>query len=191
MGEKSKFWLVILLLVVGIGSRLIPHYPNFTPLESIAIFGAAYLSRSHWAVIIPMILWYAADVILNNTVLRGFYPEANGMIWFSTYMIYNFIALIAIVFVSKYLLKTINVKNVFVTALASSVMFFLITNAGSWVAPTSIYPKGLEGLMMSYAAGLPFLTKSILGNIFYCTILFGSFHFISQWIDSQRATVTK
>ncbi len=191
MQEKSKFWLIISLLVVGVGARLIPHYPNFTPLESIAIFGAAYLSRTYWAVIIPMALWYIADLILNNTVLRGFYPEASGMIWYSSYMMYNLMSLIVIVLVSKFLLHKITVKNIFIAALSSSILFFLITNAGAWMSPVSIYPKGFEGLIMSYTAGLPFLTKSILGNMFFCTFLFGSYHIIGQWIDSHRVTANK
>lgn len=191
MQDKSKFWLIIVLLVVGVGARLIPHYPNVTPLESIALFGAAYLGRSYWAVFIPLALWYLADIILNNTVLRGFYPEISGFVWYSEYMLYNFISLLAIVALGTKLLKKVSAQNVVFAALSSSIIFFLITNAGAWLATTSLYPKGIEGLLMSYLAGLPFLLKSVLGNLFFSSLLFGAYHILSQFVSVQQVSTTK
>ena len=45
-------------------------------------------------------------------------------------------------------------------ALASSLSFFVISNAAVW-ACWSMYPKNLGGLMMSYVAGLPFFRHAL------------------------------
>ena len=190
MQEKSKFVWVIVLLVVGIGARLLPHYPNVTPLESIALLTAAYMGRKYWAVFLPLIMWYAADLILNNTILRGFYPETEGVVWYSAYMMYNFISLIVIVFLGKILLQKISATRVALAAFLSSIIFFLITNAGVWLSPLSLYPKGIEGLWMSYIAGLPFLLKSVMGNLLFSGILFGTMYILTEWISSGKSSTS-
>lgn len=188
MQEKTKFGWVIILLAAGVGARLLPHYPNVTPLESIALLTAAYMGRKYWVVFIPLILWYVADVILNNTVLRAFYPETEGIVWYSGYMLYNFISLLLIIFLGKTLLKKITITNVVMTSFISSLLFFLITNAGVWLSPGSLYPKGIEGLWMSYVAGLPFLLKSVLGNLFFSGILFGTMFVVTAWKFSGKSS---
>lgn len=45
---KSKileFSVVLLLILIGISLRLLPHFPNFTPVMALALFGGVYLSR--------------------------------------------------------------------------------------------------------------------------------------------------
>ena len=56
--------------------------------------------------------------------------------------------------------------------LASSVLFFLLTNLGVWALGTG-YPKSPEGLIACYVAALPFFQNTLLGDAFYATVLFG------------------
>jgi len=58
-------------------------------------------------------------------------------------------------------------------ALASSVSFFLITNLTSW-AWLDMYPKNLSGIMMSYAAGLPFFRTAIEGDLIFTVAMFAT-----------------
>ena len=41
--NDEKLLLVVGIIVLAAFSRIIPHYPNFTPLCAIALFGAKYL----------------------------------------------------------------------------------------------------------------------------------------------------
>jgi hypothetical protein len=59
-------------------------------------------------------------------------------------------------------------------SLLGSVLFFLVTNFGTWLG-SSMYPQTGAGLMAAYVAGLPFFQWTVLGTLFYSTLLFGSF----------------
>ena len=56
---------------------------------------------------------------------------------------------------------------------ASSLLFFLLTNLGVWILG-SLYPKTSDGLVTCFVAALPFLQNTILGDGFYATLLFGA-----------------
>ena len=59
-------------------------------------------------------------------------------------------------------------------AVASSMVFFVITNFGVW-ALGSLYPKTIAGLVMCYAAAIPFFQNTLLGDALYTAVLFGGF----------------
>jgi hypothetical protein len=59
------------------------------------------------------------------------------------------------------------------TALAGSAQFFLITNFGAWLDQVQPYGPGLDGLMKSYEAGLPFYRGTLLGDVFFSAAFFG------------------
>jgi hypothetical protein len=59
--------LPVIILTIGILSRLIWHLPNFTPVYALALFGGAYLDR-RLSVVLPVALMMISDAII------GFYP---------------------------------------------------------------------------------------------------------------------
>ena len=42
------------------------------------------------------------------------------------------------------------------------------------------YPKTVEGLMACFAAGIPFFWNTLAGDLFYVTVLFGSYEVVKQ-----------
>ena len=56
-------------------------------------------------------------------------------------------------------------------ALTSSLAFFVASNFGVWAAYT-MYPKTLSGLMLCYAAGLPFYQHRIIGDLLFTAAMF-------------------
>lgn len=187
MDKNQKLITVVLLMVVGAFARLIPHIPNFTPIESLTIFGAAYLGRKQWAIVAPLVILYISDFIINNTVARSFFPDVEGIVWFDSYMIFNVLAIIAIVLFSSSILQKVNIKNILISILGASVIFFIITNFGSWASEKSIYTNDLSGLLTSYTAGLPFFRTSLLSNLVFSGILFGSYEIIIRLVRRKAA----
>ena len=54
------------------------------------------------------------------------------------------------------------------TGLASNLFFFLWTNFGVWLLDTwSMYPKTLQGIVMSYINGLPFLRNQFISSLIF------------------------
>jgi len=176
----------ILLALVAALARLIPHIPNFTPVESLTLFSTAYILRKRWAFVLSVTLLYISDFIINNTVARSFFPDHEGMVWFSQYMIFTVVAMAMIVLVSSKFLRKINVGNVILSVLIASVIFFIVTNFGSWVGEKSIYTRDLNGLMTSFAAGLPFFRSSLISNLLFSAILFGGFEMYQYFASGQK-----
>lgn len=187
MKHNNTIIAAILLMMICALARLIPHMPNFTPVESLTIFGAAYLSKKHWAFIISVIVLYLSDFIINNTIARSFFPDEQGIVWFSSYMWYNFLAMALIVMVSSRIVSKVNIKNVGVSILLASVIFFIITNFGAWANEKSIYSSDFNGLMASFMAGIPFFRNSLLSNIIFTTAIFGTFEIYKSFAANQKS----
>jgi hypothetical protein len=77
-----------------------------------------------------------------------------------------------------------------IAAIAGAVVFFLVTNFGSWLA-FDTFPKNPAGLLACYAAGIPFFINSLLGDLFYSAVLFGGLAFAEASFPTlKRAEVT-
>src|SRR5262249_8652689 len=57
--------------------------------------------------------------------------------------------------------------------LSSSLFFFATTNFAVW-ASSGMYAHDLHGLIHCYVAALPFLQNTVIGDMFWATLLFGS-----------------
>ena len=83
--RNNNFYLVLGLILIVAFSRLIPHYPNFTPLCAIALFGAKYFNNKYLAYILPLFALWLSDVIINNFVLGEYFNEFtlfySGFYW--------------------------------------------------------------------------------------------------------------
>ncbi len=156
---KARFIFITSVIVFGALMRLIPHWPNFTPIAAMALFGGAYFSKKHLALLIPLGAMLISDMFLG----------------FHQWMIAVYISF-AIVVGIGFLLKTrIKVGTVLLASLSSSLLFFIITNFAMWVG-SPFYPQNFVGLMECYTAALPFLNNGILGDLFFSTIFFGGFY---------------
>lgn len=170
-----KFRLALSLIVLAALIRLLPHPPNFTPLGAMGLFGAAYFGRQRLALLAPFAALFLSDLILNNLIYSSFYP---GFAWITSVWIY---VAFALVMACGWLILRHKVApgRVLAASLSASALFFLVTNMSTW-AETSLYPKTFAGLMSCYAAGLPFLSNTVLGDLFFSAVLFGTYEWASK-----------
>jgi hypothetical protein len=128
---------------------------------------------------------YFTDLLINNTIARPFFPNHDGIVLWSNYMLFNIIAIIFIVYTAQKILKQVNVRNVILSALLASIIFFLITNLGALWSPTPLYTKDLPGLLTSYTAGLPFFKTTLLSNLLFTGVIFGSMYLLTTLVKSK------
>jgi len=179
MKVKQNIALAVLMIFIAALTRLIPHWPNFTALGAVALFGGAYLSR-RWAFIIPLIALFVSDLFLNNLIYAKQFPDAyDGFAFFTpgAWSIYG--AFIAVIIVGMFMLRKVNVKSVLFTSVIAAMVFFVITNFAVW-AGTPIFPKNAAGLIACYTAAIPFFWNTVLGNLFFGSILFGAYEYARQ-----------
>lgn len=145
-----------------------------------ALLGGAYYSKRILSYLVPILSLYISDLFLNNFVYRSFFPENEGIVWFSDFMIYTYLGTLGVVILGRFVLSKITLPRMIGGALAASILFFLVSNFGVWIASTSLFPKNISGLLSCYAAGLPFLQTSIIGNLVFTLVLFTGYEVLTQ-----------
>ena len=174
--RNNNFYLVLGLILIVAFSRLIPHYPNFTPLCAIALFGAKHFNNKYLAYILPLFALWLSDVIINNFVLGEYFNEFT-LLYSGFYWQYGSFMLITLF--GRLTLKNVSVSNILGISISSSLIFFVISNFGVWVSST-FYPNTISGLISCYAAAIPFYYGTLGGAIFYSFFLFGSYEYLSK-----------
>lgn len=184
--EKKGSKLAIGFIIAAVATRLIPHVPNFTAMESLALFAGAYLGWKVLAALTPFFAWYASDLIINNTVSRVWYPDVEGIVWFTNDMPWVYLSAIVMIFAGSKILKKWNPGKLALTALGASILFFVLTNFGTWMSGV-LYPKTGAGLVACFTAALPFLKNSLLSNLAFTAVLFGGYEILHKYMYNTTA----
>ena len=152
-----------LLAFVGVAilSRLVVHIPNVTAVTATALFAGRFFQRKSLAFAVPLLIMAVTDLFL------GFY----------TISVFVYAALLGVVAIGKWA-NRISVLSV----LASSVLFFALTNFGVWLLG---YPKTWEGFVACYTAAIPFFRASLIGDFAFSALLALSFRGV------ERSVLTK
>jgi hypothetical protein len=184
--NKSLLLSFGLLVLAASLYRAWPDRPyGFAPQMAMALFGGAMIKDKKWAFILPLLSMLISDILyqalyMNGlTAIKGFYTGQ----WL------NYL-LIAGITLFGFLLKKINFLKVTAFSLTGSILFFLTSNFVVWLGGGGLNrPKTFDGLMMCYYDGLAFLRdyglvngfygNLFIGDLFFCTVLFGSYYLIS------------
>jgi hypothetical protein len=157
--DMSLHELALAMGLVGLDvvARLAPHAPNFTPVAASALFAGAVLRSRTLALAVPLVAMPVSDLILG------------GYDWGVMVVVYAALALPAL------LGRWGRARGAIVLAplaLSASLFFFATTNLAVW-AFSGMYTHDFAGLMHCYVAALPFLQNTLIGDMFWTTLLFG------------------
>ena len=170
---------MVMILAAAV-TRLIPHWPNFTAVGAMALFGAAYLPKRWMAFVVPFATLYLSDLIINNILYAGYYDHFVWRISPFVYLAFGLIILIG------YLLRDrVSTGRVFGASITASTLFFLLTNFAVWLG-SPVFPQNAAGLLGAYEAGLPFFWSTLAGDLFYSAVLFGGFAWLSQRLPQLK-----
>lgn len=181
----NKLTLISFAMLVVVASlyRVMPDRAwGFAPHIAMALFAGSVIKNRALAFMLPVASLLISDIIyevlfsLGLSPMSGFY---NGQI-----LNYLFLALIAVV---GFFVNRKNILSIGIASLVGPTVFFLLSNFGVWLTRDGfVRPFTFEGLMMTYADGLPFYKNSIAGTLFFSAILFGGYYLIAR-----RAAVAK
>lgn len=174
--------IICTMIFVVTFSRFLSPIHNFSPLGAVALFGAAYFAKKWQAFLIPILAIFLSDLFINNVVLHQYYPNFT---WFYEGFYWQYGSYLLITLMGIFLFKKINTSRVVAGALLSTVLFFVISNFGSW-ATGVMYPKTLDGLVACYIAGIPFIKGTLMGTLFYSALMFGSFSLAQTQIPALQ-----
>ncbi|MGF2414206.1 MAG: DUF6580 family putative transport protein, partial [Ferruginibacter sp.] len=81
-------------------------------------------------------------------------------------------------------LKKVNVLNVIGYSIASSVIFFVLSNLSFFLIDNPIYhtyTQNFNGFVNCYVFALPFFKNSLIADLVYSGVLFGSYYAIQNF----------
>lgn len=187
MPKRSIVFLIVLVVItVGMASRLLPHLPNLAPLGALALLAGAYLGRRYWSVIVPLGLLFVSDLVINNTSSREYFPDVEGVVWFADYMIYTWMSVALIVGVAFVILKKVTPLRVLGSAVVASVLFYLVSNFGVWMHGT-IYTKDFTGLLECYIAAIPYFRSTLMSNVVFSAVAFTAIEYVLSRLATKEA----
>lgn len=168
--------MLILWFVLGaVAMRFLPHAWNFTPVIAMLLLAGCFMkAKQLW---IPVVALVASDFALNVWV----YHVSGGADQYFTWAAY--LVVLALTLVA--LKGRVKLLALIGTALASSTLFFLISNFGVWVAG-AMYPHTLSGLVTCYLMGVPFFRNAAVGDLLYTGVFFGLYAVIAQQLQQRK-----
>ena len=158
--------IAYILIIFGFLMRLLPHMPNMVPVAAIALFAGAYLDKRivPW---VPLAIMIASDLIIG----------LHGVVF------YTWGAFILIGFLGMGLKKHRTPGNIFVSTVFAACLFFVITNFGVWLA---WYPRSWEGFAACFIRAIPFFRNTLVGNLVFSAVLFGSYELARKLAAGSR-----
>lgn len=169
---------ILIIIVMGIYYRLIPHPPNFSPLIPLTVFSGFVLARKinkFLAFFIPLIIMLTSDLILGTYKSMLFV-----YIGFFTSSLLSFIY-------SLFLKTTDKIKTIFhanLSSLINNIWFFLVSNFGVWLT-TTMYSKDFKGLVECYIMALPFFKNSLIASLLFTTLIFGIYYLLTEKVAEK------
>lgn len=161
--NQPRFIVLLLLLLAAALPRLIPHPPNFSPVAALALFdGASMVSRGS-AFLLPLSAMFLSDLAIG---------------WHSLLPLV-YVCFMLIVCLGFGLRQRPSAWAVGGAAATSPVLYFILTNFAVWTK-SSLYAHNAAGLAACYTVAIPFFWNTLLGDLFYATILFGTLR-MAEW----------
>ena len=170
---KAKLMTLTVIIFTIAFFRILPHPANVSPVAAMALFGGACFADRRVALIIPFLALLLSDLVI------GFHDT----------MVFVYASFALTMGIGYWIRDRQNVMTIASAAIGSSVLFFLVTNFGAWLSH-AMYPMTAQGLVQSYAAGLPFFQNTLLCNLFFSAVLFGGFALLQKrYFHSSESAV--
>ena len=168
--------LPVLLIVLCVILRIAPHPPNFAPVGATAVFAGRTL-HPLFAVLVVGVAMVAGDVFLAR--LHGY----AAFDWVTPFIYGSF-------FLQLLAGRMLRQRRggMIIAALAGSLGFFVLSNLGVFIA-SGMYAHSAAGLAACYLAALPFLGRTILGDILWTLILMAAYRPLAARLEARRGFV--
>ncbi len=156
--NSNNYIAIVLMAIVAIASRLLPHPPNMTAVMAVALFAGARITNTKLAMALPLLIMILSDIFL------GFHSS----------QLVVYVCILAVSVLGLSLRNSTSFTKQLAMSFIGSLFFFLVTNFAVWLGGT-MYPMTLEGLFLCYAAALPFYTTDSFQFVNSSQLVFGSF----------------
>lgn len=178
---NKRLIVLVSVIVAAALARLVPHPSNVTPIAAMALFGGACLCDRRLAYVVPLAAMLISDLVL------GFTTYDLRVLFVSQPVVYA--CILATTALGTLIANRQSTWQVVTASLAGSLFFFAVTNFAVWLTG-QLYPLNPAGLAACYVAAIPFFRNSLLGDLFFATVLFGGLAILESRVAWMREKST-
>ena len=163
----------VLLVAAGVASRvLFRDVPNFAPIAAMALFAGYFFRRTWLAPLVPLLAMTISDCFIGRydwKLMAVVYAMLTLPVAWGP-LTRRFLA------IERHSASRTarSLAGLVTCSLGCSLAFFVVTNLACWYLD-DWYPHNWQGLTACYAAAIPFFKYTLLGDLFYASILFGGY----------------
>lgn len=157
----KKYTGTLIFILLAILGRILPHPPNVTPFTAIAIYSGINL-RGFQAFFSILVAY-----LISNCFIAYVYDLA----FWGNWLVFTTTGYMGIVYIT---IKWLPPRAPLLFAgyiLIISLLYWLWSNLGTWLL-SGMYPLNFEGFIACYTMALPFLSYSLLGDLFWTLVIF-------------------
>jgi hypothetical protein len=175
MSTRFLLGFTFVALITAVAVRLLPHVPNFTPVGAFALFVGVFVARKHWwGLLLPLFAMFFSDLFI------GFYDLKLMAVVYGSFLVYTGLGMLVS--------KRRSIATVFLGSIGGATLFYFTTNFAVWLF-SSWYPHTVSGLLLSYTLALPFFKYTILGDLFFTSVLFGVYELASVFLYHRSVII--
>jgi hypothetical protein len=149
---------------------------GFAPQLAMAIFAGAVVKDRKWSFLLPLLSMFISDALYEVLYMNGLSPiygfyegQITNYILFTAMTVFGFMA------------RNVKPGRMLLASLAAPTAYFLLSNLTVWMSNSGYQrPKTFDGLMMTYADGLPFYGYSLLATVVFSSVFFGVYAFFTK-----------
>lgn len=166
--NRQQAIFAAILVVIAIASRVVfneLHIYNFSAVMAAALFGGAFIANRSLKFAIPMVAMLATD---------GWLGVYNVGIMLTVYAAFALTVFLG----DRYAAKP-SMTRYAGSVLGGSLSFFILTNLAVWLfGDGTMYPRTFDGLIQSYTMAIPFYKNTLVSDLIFTTLFFGSFELL-------------
>ena len=170
MTQAVVFCLLVAIGVVGRWGQ--PDW-CFTPMAAVTLFAGYYFARRLTALMVPLSVMAISDTLLPA------YDRLGVML--AVYAI-----LLMPVLLGGVLRRKMTFGRMAASVTLPATTFWLVSNFAVWCF-RDMYPHTGAGLLTCYAAAIPFFRNMLVGDLFYVTLIFGSYVLATSAASAKAA----
>ncbi len=177
--ENQQIILVALIVIATAILRVFnasAHIYHLVPLAAIGVFSGSILSNKRMSYIIPIAAMFLSDLgIATVTHMPAFYGISQ---------LVNYFAVALVTFMGTFMVRR-NVTNILGYSISGSMIFFLLSNFGTFLS--GYYGYHYTGFVECFTMAIPFykndmantlFMNSFLGDLTFSFLAFGLVYFL-------------
>jgi len=174
--DKLEAATFVGLVAAGAAARgLFSDLPNFAPVAAIALFAGYFFRSRVVALLVPLLVMASSDYFIG-----GYSLPMMALVYGALSLPVLFRSTLRS-WLDRQSSPLRATAGLLICTLAGSLLFFALTNFGSWLW-FDMYERSWAGLARCYMQAIPFFRHTLAGDIFFAIALFGGYALASQLV---------